>query len=73
MSVALFDGKGRLQGTARTDVKVPRIWLGRVVMMAETLTLDFGRSLDYVDAQTFAASIGRQKVQTPEDWQANNK
>ncbi|HZO89684.1 MAG TPA: hypothetical protein VFB38_15250 [Chthonomonadaceae bacterium] len=39
--------------------------------MAQTLRLDFERSLDYQNAQSFAVSIGRQKVLTPEEWQAD--
>ena len=36
---------------------------------AETISLDFGVSLDYVHAAAFMVSISKRKVLTPDDWQ----
>jgi hypothetical protein len=37
--------------------------------MAQTITLDFGVSLNYARATAFAVSISNRKVMTPDEWQ----
>ena len=71
VSAAVFDEAGQLLGTARAQVKVQRVWLGKVFAMShEPLSLDFGLSLDYSRAKTFMIGINKRKVLTPDDWQA---
>jgi hypothetical protein len=69
VGAAVFDAAGKLLGTARGKCSVRREWAGRVMMGAETVSLDFGVSLDYANAATFMVSISKRKVLTPTDWQ----
>lgn len=69
VSGAVFDEAGNLLGTARAECEVPREWLGKCLTMQRTLTLDFGVSLDYARAKTFAIAISNRKVLTPDQWQ----
>lgn len=69
VSGAVFDEAGILLGTARAECEVPREWLGKCLTMQKTLTLDFGVSLDYARAKTFAIAISNRKVLTPDQWQ----
>ena len=69
ISGAVFDAAGQMLGSARAQCKVQRLWVGNVVSMAQTITLDFGVSLDYARAAAFAVSISNRKVLTPDDWQ----
>jgi hypothetical protein len=66
---AVFDGDGRLLGTAITNCDVQRIWLGYNMTMERVLPLDFGTSLDYAQASGYMLSISREKVLTPDEWQ----
>jgi hypothetical protein len=45
------------------------MWAGGVETMAQTITLDFGVSLDYARAVAFVVSISNRKVLTPDEWQ----
>ena len=56
-------------GSARAQCKVRRMWAGGVKTMAQTITLDFGVSLDYARALAFVVSISNRKVLTPDEWQ----
>jgi len=38
-------------------------------MSAQTITLDFGRSLDYPNVTAFMLTVSKRKVLTPDDWQ----
>jgi hypothetical protein len=69
VSAAVFDATGKLLGTARAKCGVRREWAGKVAMCAETVSLDFGISLDYANAATFMVSVSKRKVLTPSDWQ----
>ena len=69
ISGAVFDAAGQMLGTARAQCKVKRIWAGNVGMMAQTIRLDFGVSLDYTRAAAFSVSISNRKVLTPDEWQ----
>ena len=69
VSAAVFDAKGALLGTARSECKVERVWLGNVLTSMQKLSLDFGKSLDYAQASQFTASISRRPVLTPDQWQ----
>ena len=69
VSAAVFDAAGQLLGTARTQCKVERIWLGDVLHSARTIGTDFGVSLDYPRATTFMISVSKRKVLAPEEWQ----
>jgi hypothetical protein len=69
ISAAVFDASGKLLGTARAQCKVQREWLGHVLTMAATISLDFGTSLDYPQAKSFMLSVSRQRVTTPDQWQ----
>lgn len=69
ISAAVFDSAGQLLGTARTAYKVERLWLGTVLMSAQTINLDFGASLDYERANSFVIAISKRKVLTPDAWQ----
>jgi hypothetical protein len=69
ISAAVFDTTGRMLGAARAECHVQREWLGRVLTSSETISLDFGRSLDYASATGFMLSVSKRKVLTPEDWQ----
>lgn len=69
ISGAVFDGAGRLLGVARAQCHVDRTWLGRVLMSSQTISLDFGRSLDYSNATAFMLTVSKRKVLTPDDWQ----
>jgi len=69
ISGAVFDTAGQLLGTARAQCKVDRTWLGNVLHMQQTVTLDFGLSLDYARAAAFVVSISKRRVLTPDDWQ----
>jgi hypothetical protein len=66
---AVFDATGRMLGVARAPCHVNRTWLGRVLMSSETITLDFGGSLDYPGATGFMLTVSKRKVLTPDDWQ----
>jgi hypothetical protein len=68
VSVAVFDTTGRLLGAARTRCNVRRMWAGGMWNSAETISLDFGVSLDYEHAATFMVSISKRKVLTPDEW-----
>jgi hypothetical protein len=69
ISGVVFDAAGQLLGSARAQCKVRRMWAGGVETMAQTITLDFGVSLDYARAAAFAVGISNRKVLTPDDWQ----
>jgi hypothetical protein len=69
ISGAVFDVAGGLLGVARASCHVDRTWLGKVLMSSETITLDFGRSLDYPSAAGFMLTVSKRKVSTPDDWQ----
>jgi hypothetical protein len=69
ISAAVFDADGTLLGTARTECKVERTWLGKVLLTHAKLALDFGSSLDYADATSFMVNISRCNVLTPDQWQ----
>jgi hypothetical protein len=69
VSAAVFNASGTLLGTARSECKVQRVWLGNVLTTQITLTLDFGSSLDYASAAGYAVNINRRKVLTPDEWQ----
>jgi hypothetical protein len=66
---AVFDAAGRMLGVARAQCHVDRTWLGRVLMSSQTISLDFGRSLDYPNATGFMLTVSKRKVLTPDDWQ----
>jgi hypothetical protein len=68
ISAAVFDASGTLLGTARTECKVERTWLGKVLLTQAKLALDFGNSLDYADANSFMINISRRDVLTPDQW-----
>ena len=68
VSGAVFDGAGQMLGTARAQCKVQRMWAGTVRMTAQTIRLDFGVSLDYTRAASFAVSVSNRKVLTPDEW-----
>jgi hypothetical protein len=70
IGAALFGAEGELLGVAKTQCKIDRLWLGRVLHTDRTLLLDFGESLAYANARTFMLSISERKVLTPSDWQA---
>ena len=61
VSVALFDATGKLLGAARSRCDVRRMWAGKMASGAETISLDFGVSLDYAHA----ASLHGKHQQTP--------
>jgi hypothetical protein len=69
ISGAVFDAAGRMLGVARAQCHVDRTWLGHVLMSSQTITLDFGRSLDYPNASAFMLTVSKRKVLTPDDWQ----
>lgn len=69
ISGAVFDAAGRMLGVARAQCHVDRTWLGRVLMSSQTITLGFGRSLDYPNATAFMLTVSKRKVLTPDDWQ----
>jgi hypothetical protein len=69
ISGAVFDATGRMLGVARAQCHVDRTWLGHVLMSSQTITLDFGRSLDYSNASAFMLTVSKRKVLTPDDWQ----
>jgi hypothetical protein len=69
ISGAVFDAAGQMLGSARAQCKVRRMWAGVVKTMAQTITLDFGVSLDYARAVAFVVSISNRKVLTPNEWQ----
>ena len=69
ISGAVFDAAGQMLGSARAQCKVRRMWAGGVKTMAQTITLDFGVSLDYARAVAFVVSISNRKVLTPDEWQ----
>jgi hypothetical protein len=69
ISGAVFDAAGQMLGSARAQCKVRRMWAGKVEMRAQTITLDFGVSLDYARAVAFVVSISNRKVLTPDEWQ----
>jgi hypothetical protein len=48
---------------------VQRLWLGKVMTMAQRINLDFGRSLDYPKAASFMIAVSKRKVMTPDEWQ----
>src|ERR1035438_4709130 len=66
ISGAVFDAAGQMLGSARAQCKVQRMWAGGVKTMAQTITLDFGVSLDYARATAFAVSISNRRVLTPD-------
>ena len=68
ISCAVFDTAGQLLGTARAQCNVRRVWAGNMRLRAETITLDFGTSLDYKRADHFLVSISNRKVLTPDQW-----
>jgi hypothetical protein len=68
VSVAVFDAAGKLLGAARSRCDVRTMWAGTVAIGAETISMDFGVSLDYAQAATFMVSISNRKVLTPEQW-----
>jgi hypothetical protein len=69
VSVAVFDANGALLGTAKSECKVERIWLGNTLTSVAKLDLDFGISLDYAQASQFTVGISRRTVLTPDQWQ----
>jgi len=69
ISGAVFDSAGRMLGVARAQCHVNRTWLGRVLMSSQSITLDFGRSLDYSNATAFLLTVSKSKVLTPDEWQ----
>jgi hypothetical protein len=69
VSAAVFDATGRLLGVARTRCRVRRMWAGTMAMGADTVSLDFGVSLDYAHAAAFVVGISNRKVLTPDEWQ----
>jgi len=69
ISGAVFNAAGRMLGAARAQCHVERLWLGHVLMSSQTITLDFGRSLDYPNATAFMLTVSKRKVLTPDDWQ----
>jgi hypothetical protein len=69
VSVAVFDGSGRLLGVARARCGVQRVFISKVMRRAQTIGMDFGVSLDYAKAATFMVSISNRKVLTPDEWQ----
>ena len=69
ISGAVFDAAGKMLGVARAQCHVERLWIGKVLMSSQTITLDFGRSLDYPDATAFMLTVSKRKVLTPDDWQ----
>jgi hypothetical protein len=69
VSAAVFDAAGQMLGAARTICHVDRLWLGKVLRTSQTITLDFGRSLDYPGATGFMLTVSKRKVLTPDDWQ----
>jgi hypothetical protein len=66
---AVFDGMGRLLGTAKAACPVERVWISKVLLEQREWPLDFGVSLAYADARSFTLTVNEQKVLTPEDWQ----
>jgi hypothetical protein len=68
VSGAVFDAAGQMLGTARAQCKVHRVWAGGVERRAQTIRLDFGVSLDYARAASFAVSVSNRKVLTPDEW-----
>ena len=69
ISAAVFDAAGKMLGTARAQCKVQRVWAGDVERTARSIRLDFGVSLDYTRAASFAVSVSNRKVLTPDEWQ----
>jgi hypothetical protein len=69
ISAAVFDRDDALLGVAKTNLHVPRIWLGKIMMTSVKLDLDFGASLDYERAASFKVAISKRKVLTPDQWQ----
>jgi len=69
ISGAVFEAAHRMLPVARASCHVDRTWLGHVLMSSETVTLDFGRSLDYPSATSFMLTVSKRKVLTPDDWQ----
>lgn len=73
---AVYDVSGKLLGTAKAMCDVRRKWalaadnIGEYGWSggSETVTLDFGKSLDYSRAATFAISIGTRDVPNPDQW-----
>ncbi len=61
ISGAVFDGAGQMLGTARAQCKVQRGWIGNVIRTAQTIRLDFGVSLDYTRAASFAVSVSNRR------------
>ena len=68
ISGAVFDATGQLLGSARAQCKVYINWSIIPATSTETVTLDFGVSLDYTRAAAFMLSISNRKVLTPDDW-----
>lgn len=66
---AVFDGDGRLLGTARVECDIDRVWLRTYLTTWETLALDFGVSANYDEARWAAFAISERTVLTPDDWQ----
>jgi hypothetical protein len=66
---AVFDAAGRLLGTAKAPCKVQRIWVGKTLLSAVKLELDFGVSRAYAQAKSFTLAVSDRKVLTPDDWQ----
>jgi hypothetical protein len=69
VSAAVFDAEGRLLGVARARCEVGRFWSVNVVTGNDTLSLDFGVSLDYVRAASFMVCVSNRKALTPDEWQ----
>jgi hypothetical protein len=68
ISAAVFDADGRLLGVARARCEIGRYWVANVVTGNDSLSLDFGVSLDYEHAASFMVSISKRKVLTPDQW-----
>ena len=66
---AVFDGKGKLLGTASTPIPVRREWLGKVLNEHVEAKLDFGSNEDFSQAHTISVAVSRRKVLTPDQWQ----
>ena len=69
VSGAVFDAAGQMLGAARAQCKVQLFYPSTIISMAQTITLDFGVSLDYAHAAAFVVSISNRKVLTPDEWQ----
>jgi hypothetical protein len=68
VSAAVFDAEGRLLGVARANCEVGRFWSVKVFTGNDTLSLDFGVSLDYERAASFMVCVSNRKVVTPDKW-----